>query len=492
MTQINPPTALPGNFLPDEVKHLLDVGNRSLLTHFAELCEGALIVDKQACIVWMNEKYPRRLGLTNTATAIGQAVERVLPNSQLREVVESGRAMMLDIMEFGNESFVVLRLPLRDAQGEVIGAIGLMLFDDVKGLAPLVSRYQSLNLELANTKMKLAEARRAKYTFNNIVGTSTVCINVKAEARRAARTDSPVLIQGETGTGKELLAQSIHNASLRADKPFIAVNIAAIPESLMESEFFGASAGAYTGADRNGRDGKFKLADGGTLFLDEIGDMPIHLQAKLLRVLQESEYEALGSNKLISINVRVVAATSRDLQMEVAQGRFRADLYYRLNVVVLTMPPMRERMEDLPILCESLLDRLCQRMKLPPRELAASALERLYLHAWPGNIRELQNVLERALMMSDAEVLGAEDFKHILPIVSAEKNLSMTPTPALQQAQPPQATEHLLLSDIIAKAERRAFVDALQICGGNKAQAASYLGISRTSFYEKLATMNLN
>ena len=461
-----------------EVAQLLRLANESLLFQFSSICEGALIVDRHARICWMNEKYPRRLGLSDPAAAIGQPVEMFLPNSQMREVVESGQPIMLDIMDFGAESFVVLRLPLRDAHGHVQGALGLMLLDNAKSLAPLVSRYHQLHRELADTRHKLAEARRAKYTLGSLVGASEAWLLLKTEARRAARTQASVLILGETGTGKELLAQAIHNASLRADRPFVAVNIAAVPEALLEAEFFGAVAGAYTGADRKGRDGKFKLAEGGTLFLDEIGDMAVPMQAKLLRVLQEGEYEALGSDRLLHADVRIVAATSRDLQAEVSAGRFRADLYYRLNVVTLSMPPLRQRLDDLPLLCEHLMEKLCRRLGLAPHELAPEALQRLGQHDWPGNVRELQNVLERALMMADDAVVSASAVQRILPLLPAAP-------PATVAANSPS------LAEAVAQAERQAIRDALRQCDGNKARAASLLGISRTSLYEKITALEL-
>ena len=263
----------------------------TLLAAFSELSEGLLIVDRQARIVWMNEKYPRHLGIADPASVIGLPVEDVIPNSLMRSVVSSGKPIMLDIMEFGSDSFVVMRLPVWDAAGELIGGVGVVIFDDPRQLMPLVSRFQNLRLELADTRRKLDEARRSKYTFTSFVGASPRCIAVKDKARRAARASSPVLILGETGTGKELLAHAIHAASPRAAGPFVAVNIAAIPDTLLESEFFGVAPGAYTGADRKGRSGKFELAQGGTLFLDEIGDMSLALQAKLLRALQEKEIE---------------------------------------------------------------------------------------------------------------------------------------------------------------------------------------------------------
>ena len=460
-----------------EGEHLVKVATESLLGHLADICDGAIIVDRHARVVWMNDRYPKRLGLADPALAIGQPVESIVPNSLMREVVETGRPIMLDIMDFGEESFVVMRLPLRDKSGAVIGGIGLMLLDNTMGLAPLVSRFNRLRVDFDDAQRCLAEARRAKHTLSSIIAASDVCVALKQQARRAARTKAPVLIQGETGTGKELLAQAIHNASLRADKAFVAVNIAAIPETLLESEFFGVTPGAYTGADRKGRDGKFKLADGGTLFLDEIGDMSVALQAKLLRVLQEGEFEALGSNRLVPVDVRIVAATSRDLQAEVNAGRFRADLYYRLNVVTLPMPPLRERLSDLPLLCEHMIEALCQKLGLPLREISPEALERLHRHNWPGNIRELQNVLERSLMMSDGDTLTL-----------AEINAAMLPA---QASEPAAESVGQSLAEAIAEAEKAAIRNCLAACAGNKARAAAELGISRTSLYEKIALLGL-
>ncbi len=451
----------------------------TLLAAFSELSEGLLIVDRQARIVWMNEKYHRRLGIADPASIIGLPVEAVIPNSLMRSVVTSGKPIMLDIMEFGTESFVVMRLPVRDASGEVIGGVGVMIFDDPRQLVPLVSRFQSLRLELADTRRKLDEARRAKYTFSSFVGVSPKCIAVKDKARRAARAGSPVLILGETGTGKELLAHAIHAASPRATGPFVAVNIAAIPETLLESEFFGVAPGAYTGAERKGRSGKFELAQGGTLFLDEIGDMSPALQAKLLRALQEKEIEPVGSNRLIAIDVRIIAATSRQLQKEVDEGRFRADLFYRLNVMTLDVPPLRERLEDLPLISEALADSLARQLGEHPRGISAAALEYLARHPWPGNVRELSNVLERALLMSDADRLERADFEQILP--------GLAQLPSTEPIQTGARTLDQLQQDT----ERRAIAAAIAAARGNKAQAARSLGISRASLYEKIATLGI-
>ena len=270
---------------------------QSLFESLETLCEGTVVVDHEARIVWINERYAKRLGASSAAEAIGKPVEEVIPSSLMRQVVRTGQPILLDIMETPGATFVVTRIPIKDEAGRVIGAAGFALFDQVQSLKPLFARFEAMQREIAQAQKRLAEERRSKYTFSNFIGASPVCMEVKRQARRAAQLNATVLLLGETGTGKELLAHAIHAASVRGDKPFVGVNVAAIPDNLLETEFFGAAPGAYTGADRRGRDGKFLLADGGTLFLDEIGDMPLLLQAKLLRVLQEQEFEPGGQGR---------------------------------------------------------------------------------------------------------------------------------------------------------------------------------------------------
>ncbi len=256
----------------------------SLFDDLAASCEGVLAVDRDARIVWIDDKYQALLGLEGEV--IGRVVEEVIPNSLMRQVVQTGEPRLLDIMEFSGRWFVVIRLPFRDGEGQVQGAIGFVLYDKAEYLKPLFAKFSKLQEDLKRTRKELAGERRAKYTFSQFLGNSEVVREVKRLARRAAQMDSTVLLLGETGTGKELLAHAIHAASTRAPQPMVSVNVAAIPDTLLEAEFFGVAPGAYTGADRKGRQGKFQLADGGTLFLDEIGDMPLSMQTKLLRALQ--------------------------------------------------------------------------------------------------------------------------------------------------------------------------------------------------------------
>ncbi|HEV2608771.1 MAG TPA: sigma 54-interacting transcriptional regulator [Noviherbaspirillum sp.] len=468
-----------------DVDSILRVGMQSLLDLFDDSCEGTLAVDDQGQVAWINDKYAAFLGLKAPEDALGKPVEEVIPNSRMREIIQTGKPILLDIMMIREQPLVVMRIPLKDDAGKVIGALGFALYDRLQRLKPLVSKFAELQWALANTQKELAQLRHTKYSISSFVGVSPVSLELKHRARRAAQLDTTVLLLGETGSGKELLAHGIHAASGRAGKPFVGINIAAVPETLLEAEFFGVSPGAYTGADRKGRDGKFKVADGGTLFLDEVGDMPLQVQAKLLRVLQEQEIEPLGSNKIIKVDVRVIAATSHDLKQLVADGKFRSDLYYRLNVLPIALPPLRERRADLDALCEHLLEQIAKRTGMPQRELAPCARAALAAYSWPGNVRELRNALEQAGMLTDNLSLKAENFAAFLPIVTE----GATPPESADTTK--QACTVRPLAEAVAEVERKLIKSALESTGGNKASAAKMLGISRATLYQKITEFNL-
>jgi len=451
----------------------------------AHTAMGTLVVDRQHRIVWISEGYKRFLPALGHAEDdfVGRRVEEVVPNTLMAHVIDSGQPMLVDLLTNQAGTFLVSRLPLRDERGTVIGALGMVLLDHPETtMQPLITKFSRLQRELDDARQQLAAQRRPKFTVASFIGASPQAMEVKRQARRVAQTDSTVLLLGETGTGKELLAHAIHAASGRAARPFVGVNIAAVPDSLLEAEFFGVAPGAYTGAERKGRDGKFKLADGGTLFLDEIGDMPLALQAKLLRVLQEQEVEPLGSNAVQRVDVRIIAATSRDLPAMVAEGGFRADLYYRLNVLPVRLPALRERMADLEALVEALADDVARRSGLPHKSLEPDALALLAAHRWPGNIRELRNVLEQATLMTDDMTLSARHFRGMLPETSATDAV----TPVIEAAAEPLAVKPKSLPEAIAELECRAIREALAATGGNKLAASRLLGISRATLYEKL------
>ena len=453
----------------------------SLFEAFDSLCEGTVMVDRNARVVWINERYAARFGIADARQAIGKEIEEIIPTSLMREVVRTGRPLLLDILDVNGESFVVTRIPIKDDAGETMGAIGFALYDKLQPLQPFYARLHKLQHQLAQTQQHLAAERRAKYTFTHYIGNSPAATKVKQQARRAAQLDTTVLLLGETGTGKELLAHAIHAASARAEHPFVGFNVAAIPDTLLEAECFGAAPGAYTGADRKARIGKFELANGGTLFLDEIGDMPLTLQAKLLRVLQEHEVEPLGSNKVVKIDVRVIAATSRDLKADVAAGRFRADLYYRLNVLTIQLPALRERTEDFGPLCDHILEQIATRTRLTLRELDPGALALLRRCQWPGNIRELRNVLEQACMLADGSRLTEADIRGI--VIPAELPTDMPTTAASE----PSGT----YEEALAAFERELITRTLQQCGGRVTEAARQLGLGRATLYKKMAALDI-
>ena len=461
--------------LPGDADGLLKLAAQSMFDVFARTAMGMMVVDRDHRVVWISEGYKSflpALGFESESQFVGKRVEDVVPNTLMAQVIETGRAILVDLLTNKAGTFLVSRLPLRDDAGRVIGALGLVLMDHPETtMQPLMAKFTRLQAELDAARRQLSEQRRPKYTIASFIGASAAALEVKRQARRVAGTDSTVLLQGETGTGKELLAQAIHAASARAAHRFVGINIAAIPESLLEAEFFGVAPGAFTGADtKKAREGKFRVADRGTLFLDEIGDMPLALQSKLLRVLQEREVEPLGSNKVEPVDVRVIAASSRDLASMVAAGSFRADLYYRLNVLPIALPPLRDRRDDIEALAEALLEDIARRSGLPVRSLAPDALEVLAAHDWPGNIRELRNVLEQAVLMHDELVLHAAQ----LP------RLGATPTtPAAGGPKP--------LPDQLADVERKAIADALKTTGGNRAAAAKLLKMSRAALYDRLA-----
>jgi transcriptional regulator with PAS, ATPase and Fis domain len=453
----------------------------TLFDRLENLCEGAIAIDRAGHVVYVNEKYLPSLGLKHASQALGRPIEEIIPNSLMRRVAETGEPILLDIMELGGEQLVVTRMPIEDENRNIIGAIGFVLYDHLDSLKPLIARMGQLEVDLRVAKRQLSQARTARFTFDDYVGETAEIARAKELAGRAARQSVTVLLSGETGTGKELLAQAIHNASSRADKPFVSVNVAAIPDSLIESEFFGTVPGAFTGADRKGRDGKFRIADGGTLFLDEIGEMPLQLQVKLLRVLQEREIEPVGSDKVTRVDVRVIAATNLDLQKRVGDGAFRADLYYRLNVLSIPLPPLRECVSDLPAICARLLDDIIRSGDYVNARLTPSGLAALAQYDWPGNARELRNILERALILSDSGRLTGEDFARILP-VGAELATTAAARPAGVVIPFAQAE---------AEFERQTLESALAASNGQISEAARMLRISRATFYKKLAKFGL-
>jgi len=327
-------------------------------------------------------------------------------------------------------------------------------------------------LRQENLTLRAEVARR--YSFDNIIGRSPAMQEIFATIERVAPTSATVLIAGESGTGKDLIARAIHYHSPRRDYPFVKINCAAIPESLLESELFGYEKGAFTGATTS-KPGKFEQADKGTVFLDEIGEIPPAIQVKLLRVLQDKEFERLGSNRTRRVDVRVIAATNADLRAAIESGQFREDLYYRLNVVPINVPPLRQRKEDIPALVEHFIRKYSQEFGRPVKGISNEALEILMKHHWPGNVRELENVIERALVLCSGDRIEASDIK-LDPVTK--------PTGLDSDFFLPEGTT-------LEEHERQLILKALERAKGNKSLAARMLGITRNALRYRLSQMGL-
>ena len=437
---------------------------------FENAHEPMIVTDRDGKILLMNRSYREFL---NVQDVIGKPVTDVIENTRMHIVGQVGVAEIADIQQIKGQKMIAHRIPIMD-EGNVIAVLGTVLFQDVQELTALAAMVDQLKDELTYYKKELRRRMGATYHFDQIVGYSQKLQELKKFAQKVATSDSTVLITGESGTGKELFAHAIHAQSKRKMGPFIRVNCAAIPDTLLESELFGYEEGAFTGAVRRGKKGKFELANHGTILLDEIGDMPLPLQAKLLRVLQEKEVERVGAVRTTPIDVRVIASTNLDLLQSIKEGKFRADLYYRLNVVTLSIPPLRERLEDLPELVSNLLKQLGESTGITVKVIDEEVWNVLRGYAWPGNVRELRNVLERALHLMEDDVLKKE---HIWLPASDE-------TAVVPVANAP-SRELMPLKQLMEQTEQEALALAMQQTGGNKLEAAKLLQISKSSFYEK-------
>ncbi len=431
-----------------------------------------ILVNRETEIIMINEAFATYLGFSR-ADLIGKKVNVVDPNTRFPYVFKSKKPEIAYKHKFSNgHTALVHRIPILDDDGEVLYGFGMVIFDDLKKLQEVLERNKLLEGRLSIYQEELKNMRGAKYSWETIIGNSLTMQRVKAMSSKAAKTDSNVLIMGESGTGKELFAHAIHNDSKRFDGPFVKINCAAIPKDLLESELFGYEEGAFTGAKKQGKVGKFELANGGTIFLDEIGDMPLDMQVKILRVLQEREIERIGGNRTIPVDCRIIAATNRNLVERIKENEFREDLYYRLNVINIEVPPLRERKEDIELLSLKLMEKLSNSLGHYVSNITVEALECLKAYNWPGNIRELENVIERAINMTDHETI---ELFHLPQFILAKKQKTFTELPQIQN-----------LKEAIEEVEKTTITNCLIAVDHNKLKAAKLLGISRTSLYEKI------
>ncbi len=448
---------------------LSDKQQLEVLKHvFNHIDNGALVVDPEGFITHFNEPYGKFLGL-NPADQIGKHVTDVVENSRMHIVAKTGKAEINVSHSIHGQNMLVQRIPIKE-NGKVIAVFGHVLFKNIKDVSKLANKLSELQSQVKRYQKELSSLRSTRYSFENIIGESQQIEALIKEARKSAATKLPILITGESGTGKELFAQSIHNGSKRNTEAFIRLNCAAIPKDLLESELFGYEKGAFTGASSTGKKGKFELAHKGTIFLDEIGDLPMEMQPKLLRVLEEKEFERIGGNRIVKTDFRLISASNQDLAAMVERGEFRADLYYRLNVVPLHLPPLRERVADILPLARHLLALASEDGLHSGKDFSKEAEAVLLRHSWPGNVRELNNVIERTLATTEDMTIQVAD----LPFY-------------LHQVKSQTATDQCsLLKEVVAKVEKNAILDALKLTRHNKAKAAMLLGIHRTLLYKKM------
>ncbi|MHB0884268.1 MAG: sigma 54-interacting transcriptional regulator [Bacillota bacterium] len=439
--------------------------------------DGIIVVDERGYVTMLNQPLADLIG-REPAEVIGRPVTEVLENTRLHIVARTGVRELGHVQELRGQRFIVSRLPITK-DGRTVGAVGKAIFKNLDDLREAVRRMDTLEGQVAYYRDQLEQVNGTRYTLDSIVTQNQAMVGLKAVAQQTARSNATILLRGESGTGKELFAHAIHNASPRQGRPFVKVNCAAVPENLLESEFFGYAGGAFTDARKNGKPGKFELADGGTIFLDEVGDMTQSLQAKLLRVLQEREFERVGGTTTVRVDVRVIAATNHNLEAMVESGDFRRDLYYRLNVVGLVIPPLRDRREDILPLIHHCIGKYNELMELKVVGATPEVAAVLREYDWPGNVRELENVVERAMSLGAGETIGLEHLPGHL-------------TAKVGGATSARTRELLGYRDAVAQAESQAIAEALKRAGGNRARAARLLGISRSHLYEKMGEYGLS
>ncbi|MBP7247906.1 MAG: sigma 54-interacting transcriptional regulator [Negativicutes bacterium] len=431
---------------------------------------GMVVVDEKSRIVFVEEAYAKSRGL-DPEKVKGHYIKDIIPTSRLPVVVESGKPILGDIFFYEGKTVICNRYPLIK-DGAVIGAMSYQVFEGVEKLFDSIRELQD---QLGYYKEKMKKYVGVRYSLVDTIGSSPGAIEIRTAVLKAANSNATVLIQGETGTGKELVAHALHQESQRSSYSFVKLNCAAIPQELIESELFGYEEGAFTGALKGGKKGKFELADKGTLFLDEISQLSMAAQAKLLRVLQEKEVERIGGREPIPVNVRIIVATNDNLEELLKLGTFRADLYYRLNVIPIRVPPLRERKSDIPLLVNSFVEKYGEQAGVGLVSIEDDAMDLLMEYDWPGNIRELEHAIERAINLCYFNVLELAHFEWLAPKVQKKKKIIAGKS----------------IQDARAASEKEVILNALQATQGNKKKAAELLGIARPLLYQKMSRLGI-
>ena len=439
---------------------------------------GIIAIDRDSRVYYVNHAYARILGV-NISKILGRYLSVVEPEASLLHVLQTGKSQYIENQLIRSlDTYVDTDMHPLVEEGRIVGAFSI--FTDVTDINKLHNEVQRIT-EVAEEYNQQIQAKKI-LEKQKIIGESKIYLDCVNKALKVAPTDTMVLLRGENGVGKEVISNIIKENCSRKSKPFVTVNCSAIPNSLIESELFGYEEGSFTGAAKGGKMGKFQLADGGTLFLDEIGDMPYEMQAKLLRVLQEGEIERVGRQEKISVDVRVIAATNRNLEKMVGEEKFREDLYYRLNVVSIHIPPLRERGNDVLLLTEYFLEKYCKKYNRNlriDRKVYQSFLE----YSWPGNVRELINVIESAVILCDRSVMTLDDLpENIKP---KEKNKPQ----GKQEIE--RERKYLFgegtLKEQTERFERTVILETIEKSGGDREKAMQILGLSKHTFYRKIA-----
>ena len=431
--------------------------------------ECPIVIGVDGKIIFISSYSEELLGI-NADDAIGKHITEVIKETHLHEVLKDGKARIGDTLYIAGRQQLISRIPLRDFTGKMIGAVGKGMLNEVSRLWDLQRKVELLDGQLKYYQNQIHALKGG----STIIGESAAIQEVKEKSLLAAKASSTILITGESGTGKEVIAYFIHQSSPRSSGPFIKVNCAAIPPELFESELFGYEAGAFTGARTKGKPGKFEMAHGGTILLDEIGELPLLMQAKLLRVLQERTVDRLGGTETIPVDFRLIAATNRDLSELISENKFRVDLYFRINVFNILAPSLRQMRDDIPLIANHLLAQLKSEITWGPSGVSDQAMELLKCYSWPGNVREMRNVMEQACIIAKGHLIRPEDLpEQVHRSADAEKQVNAYSLEGdLQQ--------------ILAQTEKQVIENVLQAVHGNKTKAAKILGIHRTSLYDKL------
>ena len=433
--------------------------------------EGLTVVDTSGKVTLLSPANEQWFGLEPGGGA-GLALSDLAPGSRLTEVARTGVADSAQVVDLHGTTKVTVNLPIRRNK-EVIGAFGRILFQSTDQVEKLAGRLRAMERQVERYETLLDEMRGKRFSFENILTKDQAILDIIEQARRIADSSASVLLLGESGTGKELFAQALHEASRRNKGPFIAINCGAIPRDLIESELFGYEEGAFSGARKKGKPGKFELAIGGTLFLDEVGELPLESQAKLLRVLEERTIDRLGGTSPIPVDFRLVAATNCDLATYINTGKFRSDLFYRINEFPIEIPPLRSRPKDIPLLANFFLAEICRRERLPMLKISEEACEALMQHDWPGNIRELRGLMRQMAWKAQGMTIERH---HLPPSFNKGQSVRISGT----------------LEEQLARAESTAIKSALEESGGNRALTARMLGIHRTALYKKMHRLGID